>query len=119
MTVSVGLNGLWLHEHFKGDFGGAPFEGRGSTSYDLAKKKYVNVWIDSLITSPMLSEGTYDKSARTLTLVGTMPMPDGNMKVTMTTVTKDPNTRVFTLKGTGPDGKVVEVIEITYKRRAK
>ena len=53
--------GLWLLEHFKGDFGGMPFEGRGATSYDPAKKKYVNVWIDSMSTSPMISEGTYDK----------------------------------------------------------
>ncbi len=120
LTAAVGLNGFWFHEHFKGDFGGTPFEGRGSTSYDPAKKKYVNVWIDSMVTSPMLSEGTYDKVSRTLTLAGNMPTPDGNtMKVTMTTVTKDANTRVFSLKGIGPDGKPLEMIEITYKRRAK
>ena len=120
LTCKVALNGLWLLEHFEGEVAGSKFEGRGATSYDPAKKKYVNVWIDSMSTSPMLSEGTYDKAKKTMTLVGNMPMPDGKtMKATMTTVYKDANTKVFTMKGAGPDGKDVEMVEITYKRRAK
>ena len=119
-TCKVGLNGLWLLEHFKGDFGGMTFEGRGATSYDATKKKYINVWIDSMSASPMVSEGSYDKATKTMTLVGNMPMPDGKtMKVTLVTVAKDANTKTFTLKGSGPDGKDLEMIQITYKRRAK
>jgi Protein of unknown function (DUF1579) len=120
MTFTLGLNGLWLLEHFKSDFGGMPFEGRGATSYDAAKKKYVNVWIDSMSTSPMISEGTYDKSSRTMTMTGNMATPDGkSMKITMVTVSKDQDTRIFTMKGAGPDGKEAEMLHITYKRRAK
>ena len=121
-TVSYksALNGLWMLEHFKAELGGKAFEGHGATSYDPAKKKYVNVWIDSMVTSPMVSEGTYDKSTKTLTLVGDMPMPDGKTtKATMTIVYKDANTKTFTLKGAGPDGKDFEMVQITYKRRAK
>ena len=119
-TASVGLNGLWLLEQFKGEVGGMVFEGRGATSYDPAKKKYVNIWIDSMSTSPMISEGTYDKGTKTLSLAGSMPMPDGTMmKMTIVTVTRDPNTRHFTLKGTGPDGKDMEMVQITYTRRTK
>jgi hypothetical protein len=119
-TCKVGLNGLWLLEHFKGDFGGMPFEGYGATSYDPAKKKYINTWIDSMVTSPMITEGTYDKAKKTLTMVGEMPMPGGKTaKVTMTTVTKDTDTRIFTMNGPGPDGKVGEMFTIIYKRRAK
>src|SRR5687767_10313615 len=47
LTSKMGLGGLWLLDHFKGEFGGMSFEGRGGTSYDPAKKKYVSVWIDS------------------------------------------------------------------------
>jgi hypothetical protein len=120
MTCKMGLNGLWLIEHFQGSLEGAPFEGHGATSYDAAKKKYVNVWIDSMATSPMLSEGSYDDAKKTMTMVGNMPMPDGkNAKVTMVTVLKDANTKVFTLRGPGPDGKEAEMLQITYKRRAK
>lgn len=120
LACKVDLNGLWLLEHFKCDFGGMSFEGRGATSYDAGNKKYVNVWIDSMSTSPMVSEGTYDKATKTLTLAGNMPTPDGkSTKVTMTTVTKDANTRTFKMVGAGPDGKDFEMLSITYKRRVK
>ncbi len=120
LSCQVGLNGLWLLEQFKSDFGGMTFEGRGATSYDPAKKKYINVWIDSMSTRPMISEGSYDKSRKTMTMVGNMPMPDGkSMKSTLITVTKDANTKTFKLIGAGPDGKDFEMMEITYKRRAK
>jgi hypothetical protein len=119
-TMSVGLNGLWLLERFTGDIAGGKFEGVGGTSYDPAKKKYVSVWIDSMSTRPMVSEGTYDAATKTLTMAGDMPMPDGaTMKVTMISVTRDANTRHFTLKGTGPDGKEIEMLQITYRRRVK
>jgi hypothetical protein len=71
-------------------------------------------------TTPMLSEGTYDKVKKTMTMVGNMTMPDGNtMKVTMTTVTKDADTKTFSLVGTGPGDTPIEMLHITYKRRAK
>jgi len=119
-TWEVVLNDLWVAEHFKADFGGKPFEGMGATSYDPAKKKYVNVWIDSMSTSPLISEGTYDKATKTLKMTGNMPGPDGKLsKVNMTYVQKDADTKVFTLTGAGPDGKTMEMLHITYKRRAK
>lgn len=118
-TCAIGLNNLWLFEHFKGEVAGMPFEGRGATSYDPAKKKFVNIWIDSMSASPMVSEGTYDKATKTMTLYGNMPMPDGKtMKATLTTVAKDVDTKVFTLKGSA-DGKDIEMVQITYTRRAK
>jgi hypothetical protein len=117
-TCKIGLNGRWLLEHFKADLGGMPFEGRGATSYDPAKKKYVNVWIDSMSTTPMVSEGTYDKATKTMTMVGAMPMPDGKTtKATMTTVYNDANTKTFTLRAAAPDGKDFEMLHIIYKRR--
>src|SRR5262245_53248393 len=73
----VGLGGLWLLEHFKADFGGTSFEGHGGTSYDANKKKYVGVWIDSMSTQPLVMEGTYDKTKKTMTMTGDMPTPDG------------------------------------------
>jgi hypothetical protein len=120
LTCKMSVGGLWLLEHFQADFGGMTFEGRGATGYDPAKKKYVNVWIDSMAYSPMISEGTYDQSTKTLRLSGNMPSPDGkSMKVTMTTVAKDADTKTLTMTGAGPDGKDFEMFQITYKRRAK
>lgn len=120
MVSKVGLGGLWLLDHFKADFGGMSFEGMGGTSYDAGKKKYVSVWIDSMSTSPMVSEGTFDKQNKTLTMVGSMPMPGGkSTKATMTTIMKDADTMVFSLMAQGEDGKDGEMMKITYKRRAK
>ena len=120
MTWKVGLGGLWLLDHFKADLGGATFEGHGATSYDPAKKKYVGVWIDSMSTSPMTFEGTYDKAAKTMKTVGEGPGPDGkNMKMTMITRQLDADNLVFTMNAPGPDGKDFEMMKISYKRRAK
>lgn len=120
LHCNMALNGLWLLEHYKGEAGGQTFEGRGATSYDPARKKFVNVWIDSMVPSPMLSEGTYDKEKKILTLVGNMPTPDGKtMKARMTVTYRDANTKVLSLNATTPDGKEAELVEITYRRRAK
>src|SRR5262245_31396129 len=119
LTCSMGLNGLWMFEHYKGEVEGVTFEGRGATSFDPSKKKFVNVWIDSMVTSPMLSEGMYDKEKKTMTLLGNMPTPDGkSMKSSITITYKDADTKVLSLKG-NMEGKEFDMIEITYKRRAK
>ena len=119
LMCKVDLNGLWVLEHFSADLGGMKFEGRGATGYDATKKKYVNIWLDTMSTAAMISEGTYDTSTKTLTMIGNMPMPDGkSMKYTMTTVAKDADTKIFTIRG-DMNGKEFEVVNITYKRRAK
>src|SRR5205809_737763 len=61
MTYKMDLGGLWLVSEFEGDFGGMKFRGRGLDTYDAAKKKHVALWADSMSTTPMIMEGTYDK----------------------------------------------------------
>lgn len=118
VLCKMGLNGLWLLEHVKADFGGTPFEGHGGTTYDPTKKKYVGVWIDSMSPQPLVSEGSYDKATKTLTMRGKMLQQSGKMgPVTMTTVFQDANSKTFTMKAPGPDGSEVEMFEIRYKRR--
>ena len=120
MIWKMDLGGLWLLEHFKGDFGGMPFEGRGATTYDPAKKKYVNVWIDSMTTSPMISEGTFNPDKKTMSMTGTMTGPDGkSMKHIMTSQMIDNNNILFTMRTPDASGKEEEMFTITYKRRAK
>ncbi len=120
MTYAMGLGGLWLFENFKGEFSGAPFEGKGASTYDPAKKKYISIWLDSMSTSPMISEGNYDAAGKIMTMQGEMAGHDGKMmKVTMTSELKDPDNMVFTMTSPGPDGKSFEMMKITYKRKAK
>jgi hypothetical protein len=118
MTYQMGLGGLWLLETFKGDFGGMTFEGRGMTSYDPHKKKYITVWIDSHSTTPMISEGNYEKEGR-MVMKGEMTHDGKAMKLTMTTEMKDMNNMVFTMTSPGPDGKDFPMMKITYKRAQK
>src|SRR5436309_15335270 len=58
-TNVLGCGGLCLVTEFKGDFGGTPFEGHGTSAYDSAKKKYVGSWTDSMSTGLMIGESTY------------------------------------------------------------
>ncbi len=112
------LGGLWLVTDFKGDMMGSPFGGHGIAGWDPTKKKYVSVWTDTMSPGLLTGESTYDASKKTMT--GWMEGPDMSGKVTkMTSVVeyKDPDTRVFTMSGAGPDGKSAPMMRITYKRR--
>lgn len=109
-SCALGLGGRWLLEHVQAEFCGRPYEGRGATSYDQARRKYVNVWIDSVSPAPLVSEGSYDAATRTLTLVGDMTTPDGKtVQATLVHVYGDAGRRTFALKVPGPDDKDAEV----------
>jgi hypothetical protein len=112
------LGGLWLVTDFKSTMMGQPFQGHGVTGYDVHKKKYVGTWTDTMSTGLYTGESTYDPATRTVT--GSMEGPDETGKPTrMKAVTQyqDDNTKVFTMYMTGPDGKEVPSMKITYKRR--
>lgn len=118
VVYKMEVGGLWLTSDFQGEFAGEKFSGKGLDSYDAGKKKYVSVWVDSMITSPLVTEGTYDKDGKVLTMTGEGPGPDGKpMKLKMTTEHKDKNSMLFTMFGPGPDGKEAAMFSITYKRR--
>jgi Protein of unknown function (DUF1579) len=53
---------------------GTTFEGRGVTTWDGAKKKYVGAWTDSMSSGMGVSEGTYDAATKTVT--SSMEAPD-------------------------------------------
>jgi hypothetical protein len=118
-TNKLRCGGLWLISDFKSAFAGQPFEGHGIYGYDSTKKKYTSVWVDSMETYILHSEGTLDTSGKILTLKG--EGPDGKGKLTkwkMTDEFKDQDTRVFTMAmDGGADGKDIVALTITYKRK--
>jgi hypothetical protein len=115
MTYKMGLGGLWLLEQFQGEFEGKKFEGMGCMSYDSAKKNYVAVWIDSTSTTPMASEGNFDKSGKKMTMKGEMTMPDGKkIGTTMVTEMKDRDNMVMTMTC-----DLGEMMKISLKRQTK
>jgi hypothetical protein len=124
-TSRVGCRGLCSITDFKSSFvmgppptPPTPFEGHGTETYDISKKRYVGSWTDSMSTGLMTTESTYDAVTKTMT--GWMEGPDMTGKVSKmkSTVTRtDPNTRVFSMYNVGPDGKESLSMRITYTRR--
>jgi Protein of unknown function (DUF1579) len=115
MIYKMELGGLWLTSSFEGEFGGGKFSGRGLDTYDAGKKKFISVWVDSMVTTPMILEGTYDKDKKTLTMSTDFPGPDGKvMKWKSTTEMPDNDNMTFNMfMGDGKD----PAFTITYKRK--
>jgi hypothetical protein len=112
------VGGLWLVTDFKSEMMGQPFQGHGVSGWDPNKKKYVGTWVDTMSTGLGLSESTYDAASKTMTGTFEGPGMDGQIqKMKSTVVMKDPDTRVFTMSETGPDGKEMTTMRITYQRK--
>ena len=71
------LGGLWTVTDFETTLMGAPLKGLEIRGYDTHQEKFVSVWIDSMSTSLIVSEGDYDEEAKMLTLKGLSKGMDG------------------------------------------
>jgi hypothetical protein len=117
-TAKMVCGGLWLASEFKMDFGGQQFEGRGLDGYDLDKKKFVSVWIDSMSTAPILFEGDYDQASKTMTMTGQGKGPDGKpAKFKSIFKVRDKDHQTFQMFVAGPDGKDNLMMTIEYSRK--
>ncbi len=112
------VGGLWLTSKFEGDFAGAKFEGRGIDGYDQTKKKYTAMWVDSMTTTPLILEGTYDAKAKALTMIGDFAGPDGKpAKFKIKSVIKDKDHHTSTMSMIGEDKMEQEMFSIEYTRK--
>jgi hypothetical protein len=116
-TNRLCCGGLWLVTEFKSIPGSAPFEGHGITGYEPAKKKYVSTWVDSDLTTPMVSEGAYDAAGMTLTLRGSTTSKGKTLQWRSVEAWKNDDTRQFTMFMRGPNGKETPSLNVTYTRR--
>ena len=117
-TNTLGCGGLCLVTEFKGEFGGTPFDGHGTSAYDPAKKKYVGSWTDSMSTGLMIGESTYDPGKKVA--IGYMEGPDMTGKVVKSKSVVEyraDGSRVFTMYTKSADGKEVPGMRITYTKR--
>ena len=118
--IKLVMDGRFAVEHFKSEYEGKPFNGMGIFGYDNAKKKYVSTWLDNMSTGIMHSEGTYDESTKTLTMLGSSSTPMGDMKMKMENKNVSKDKAVFTMYTyvPGESGKMEEVkaMEIVYTR---
>jgi hypothetical protein len=117
-VATLGCGGLCLVTKFDSDMGGMPFQGNGITTYDASKKKYVGSWTDSMSAGMLTSEGTYDAAAKVMTVWMEGTDATGTaQKMKSTSSYPDPDHRTMTMFMTGPDGKEVQGMKITYTRR--
>jgi hypothetical protein len=116
---TIGCGGLCLISDFKGEaMPGMSFEGHGIGTWDVAKKKYVGSWTDSMSGGLATAESTWDPATKKFT--GWMEGPDMTGKVMKTRSVveyRSDGTRVFTMFAPGPDGKEMQMMRITYRRR--
>lgn len=117
-TSKMECGGLWLSTDFQADFGGMKFHGRGFDGYDPAAKKYVSVWVDSMSTTPLRLEGTFDAAGKTLTMKGEGVGPDGKpVKYQNVTKIEDDDHHTFVMSVVGADGAATEMMTIRYQRK--
>ena len=118
-VATIGCGGLCLITDFKGEaMPGMAFHGHGVTTWDVAKKKYVGSWTDSMSQGLAISEGTWDAATKRTT--GWTEGPDMTGKVMKTRFVSEhrpDGTRVLTAHAPGPDGKEAMMMRITYTRR--
>lgn len=115
VTYTMEVGGLWLVSNLESERFGTKFQGKGLDSYDPTRKKYVGVWVDSMATSPMFLEGTFDKAKKTMTMSGEGPGMDGKpTKYKSVSVMPDDDTINFSMYiGDGKD----PAFTIVYKRK--
>ena len=79
-TFKMEVGDLWLVANFEADLGGGKkLSGKGLETYDIIKKKYVSLWLDSTTSGFVSMEGEYDKDKKTLTATGEGPGPGGKL----------------------------------------
>jgi hypothetical protein len=115
VTYKMELGGLWLVGSMQSDLGGEKFHGKSLDTYDAKKKKFVGIWCDSMSTTPMMMEGTYDKAKKTMTMIGDGPGMDGKPAKwkSVSTMPDDDTVNMSMFVGDAKD----PMFTITYKRK--
>ena len=118
-TRKMILDGRVLVEEVSSKMMGQPFSGHGMRGYDNVTGKYWSIWLDSMSTGMMASEGTCDDKG-TCTFTGSWNDAVSKKPVTarMTCRWTNPNTEVFEMYAPGRDGKEMKMMEITYTKRS-
>ena len=117
-TIKPIKNGYYMHETFKMNFMGQPFEGTSITGYDTVRKKHVSLWVDSMSPVPYISYGE-EKDGK-ITYMGKGPNMMGQMegkKMVVSNITADGWTvDFFDIKA---DGKEHQSMHMKYTRKKK
>ncbi len=112
------MGGRYLFQEFVGDSPMGTFEGAGLLAFDNLKKKYHGIWIDSMSTGIMYTEG--EMKDGTIVSSGDMsdPVSGDFISVQTTEHMPDDNTIIMEMHQRGPDGRMFKSMQMTYKRQS-
>ena len=117
-TRTMALGGRVLVEDVQSQMHGQAFTGHGMHGYDNVSGKHWSTWNDSMSTGVMVSEGDCTaEGACTFTGSWNDPVTKGKINARMTSKWTSPKVEVFEMFGPGPDGKEIQIMDITYTKR--
>jgi Protein of unknown function (DUF1579) len=110
--------GRWLSTSFDSKIDGQEYQARSHQSFDIVKKKFVMSHVDSLVTSPMIFEGDFDKEKSTFNMTCNTELPNAG-KVTFRSVHRivDADHHVMDMYLKAGGGEEVKVLTMEYTRR--
>jgi hypothetical protein len=113
------LGGRYQESSTNGTMMGMPFEGKGVTGYDNAKKVFVSTWVDNMGTGIMTMEGPWDEASKSITFKGKTMDPMTMRETSLKEIFKivDDNNQLMEMYAPGPDGKELKMMEIKFTRK--
>jgi hypothetical protein len=115
MVNTMLMDGRYLKGDYSGSWSGMPFTGMSLTAYDKMKEKYVNLWIDSMSTMLMTSEGTGSGNAITMSCTFDCPITK-EKKTTRQVITMADNDHHTVDMYCTEAGKEYKMMTIKYTR---
>jgi hypothetical protein len=121
-TSELVSGGKYSRTTFKYKMRNREFEGHGLIGYDPRSKKYVGTWVDNFTTIPSQIQGTYDSTAKTLTIHNTVADPSGSgIKTKQVTTFVDDKTKrleIFMIVEDGGKTQEIKLMQMTAKKRS-
>jgi len=114
------LDGRVLVEEVTSTMTGTPFTGQLMMGFDNVTGQYWGVWVDSMSTGMMVSEGTCDDTHESCTFTGTYndPLTGQPTKTRMVSRRTGPTTETFEMYGPAPDGSgEMKMMEMVYTKK--
>ncbi len=113
------LGRRYLQLDCTGELLGTPFSGLGFVGYDNYRKQYVSAWMDNASTMMLCGTGSWNATEKTYSEVGDYqdPLTGTTRKFRNTIKVVDADTLLMESHSTGPDGKEVKDMEVTYTRK--
>jgi hypothetical protein len=117
MINKMVVDGRFLQGDYTGEMMGQPFKGLSLSGFNRYTKKIENVWLDSMSTGMMNSQGTLDDAGKmSLTCTFDCPITQSKRTNRQVLTINDANSHTLEMYDVGPDGKEFKSMTIKYTR---